>query len=105
MSRVYRSWKHEFDAKYRQAGDTSVIRIIDNANIILTKAIEHLDDMMACEGYKSGRYVRGTEKGVWNPKTNKCVNPKQFLGRADKIRRVKIPKSHDVDMKIIYRDI
>lgn len=42
---------------------------------------------------------------VFNPETNKCVNPKQFIGRADKIRRVKTPKSDDVDMKIIHRDI
>jgi len=70
------SWKHEFDVKYRRAMNTSVIRIIDNANIILTTAIEHLDDMMACEGYKKGRYIEGTKKGVWNPKTNKCKSRK-----------------------------
>lgn len=56
------SWKHEFDVKYRRATSGGDTKMIDNANIILTKALENLEDMLKCE--KDGR--------IWNPKTNKC---------------------------------
>ena len=38
-----RSWKHEFDAKYRRLLNTGDVGIIDRANDALLKAIEELD--------------------------------------------------------------